>query len=287
MAIQSFNMNDKDFQTIRKKVYDSIGVNLTDAKRNLVVSRLSRRLRELKLDSFGSYLSYLEGNAQELEILFNRITTGVTKFFRENHHFEFLVEEFLPGYEENLKKTGGEFQFRGWSAGCSTGEEPYTLAMVLHHYLSTRKKRGSIEILASDINTEVLQKARRGIYKKKEVLDIPYDFLKRYFQLGTGQNEGLLKVKNEISDLISFRQVNLTATHQFPLAKPLTVIFCRNVFIYFNRETQTRLLDAFHQHLIPGGILFLGHSESIPYQSGTTGPLKWRLIRQTIYEKNL
>lgn len=284
-SMSSFSLTDEQFNTIRTMVYDSIGVNLTEAKRQLVVSRLSRRLRELKMDSFGIYLDYLTSNRSELEVLFNRITTGVTKFFRENHHFEYLTQEYLPKFEEEQKKKREELIIRGWSAGCSTGEEPYTISMVLHDYFSRHKKRIPIQILASDINTEVLTKAKKGVYKKKEVVDIPYQFLKRYFLLGTGPNEGALKVKEDIASPITFRQINLTSAKGFPISKPLTFIFCRNVFIYFNRETQLRLLDNFHQHLIPGGILFLGHSESIPYDTSTNSQPKWRLIRQTIYER--
>lgn len=284
-TMSSFQITDEQFNTIRTMVYDSIGVNLTDAKRQLVVSRLSRRLRELKIDSFGSYLEYLQKNRSELEVLFNRITTGVTKFFRENHHFQYLTSDFLPGYEEEREKAKKDLRIRGWSAGCSTGEEPYTIAMVLHDYFLKRKKKPKIQILASDINTDVLAKARKGIYKKNEVMDVPYDFLRRYFLLGTGPHKGTLKVKKDLSDSIIFRQINLTAHREFPISEPLTFIFCRNVFIYFNRETQLRLLDKFHENLIPGGLLFLGHSESIPYESSKGGNPKWRLIRQTIYER--
>lgn len=272
-------LNDEDFFALRSLVYQNIGVNLTDAKRSLVISRLSKRLRELNITVFSDYMNLIKTNSDELEILFNLITTNVTKFFREEHHFNYLTDVYLPNLEQQAgsdKKT-----IRAWSAACSTGEEPYTLAMVLHNYFE-KKKDWKIKILASDINTETLSKAENGIYTKDEVSDIPYNLLTKHFMLGTGENKGLFKVKDELKKLISFKQINLTGNKPFPIGDELNFIFCRNVFIYFDKETQGKVLSRFNDHLSRDGILFLGHSESI-HTPGSKDV--WRLIRHTIYEK--
>ncbi len=277
----ALQLSDGEFRRIQDLVYDSIGVSLTEAKRALVVSRLSRRLREIDINSFSEYLDYLERNPKELEEIMNRITTGVTRFFREKHHFQYLKQEYLPYLEGRVKEKGIKPCIRAWSAGCSTGEEPYTLAMVLDNFFGS-KNNWRLKMLASDINTEVLNKARQGIYSRQEIEGIPYSLLTRYFQLGTGQNEGKLKVKDGLRRMITFRKINLSRPNKYPLADPLHIIFCRNVFIYFNRETQNMILNAFHRHLIPNGLLFLGHSESI---DADTAAGKWRLIKHTIYRR--
>ena len=272
-------LNDEDFLALRSLVYQSIGVNLTDTKRSLVISRLSKRLRELNITVFGDYMNLIKANSDELEILFNLITTNVTKFFREEHHFNYLTNQYLPNLEQRVGS--GKKAIRAWSAACSTGEEPYTLAMVLHNYFE-KKKDWNIRILASDINTETLSKAESGIYTKDEVSDIPYELLTRYFKLGTGENKGLFKVKDELKKIISFKQINLTGNNPYPIGDELNFIFCRNVFIYFDRDTQSKILARFNDHLSRDGILFLGHSESIHSPGGKD---VWRLIRHTIYEK--
>ncbi len=274
-------LTEDDFQAFRDMIYRSIGVNLTEAKRALTISRLSRRLKELQLQTIGEYLRYVEKNPGELEIMFNLITTNVTKFFRESHHFDFLNQEYLP-HLEAMASSDQDKQIRAWSAGCSTGEEPYTMAIVLNEFFS-KKKGWKIKILASDINTETLKKAAEGVYSRKEVEGISYPLLKKYFKLGTGSNEGLFKVKDELKRLVTFRRVNLTAEEDFPIKQGLNFIFCRNVFIYFDKETQTRVLRKFNAHLVPGGVLMLGHSESINSTHGNPG--NWRLLKHTIYEK--
>ncbi len=272
----------EEFAEIRRIVYESIGVNLTEAKKALVVSRLSRRLQELGLLSFAEYLRYLANTPREVENFFNCITTNVTNFFREEHHFTFLQNVFLPAVESRAEQKGR--RILAWSAGCSTGEEPYTLAMVLEAYF--KNKRGwSIKILASDINTEALEKARRGIYTAQEIRDVPYDLLKSHFKLGSGPHKGLFKVKENLQKMIEFRQVNLTSQDGYGLREPLDFIFCRNVFIYFNRQTRADVLRRFHQHLQPDGHLFLGHSESINPADEHNG--RWKSVRHTIYKKLL
>lgn len=275
-------LTDEEFSTIQKMVYNSIGVNLTEAKRSLTISRLSKRLRELELDSFTQYIRFLERTPGELDVLFNLITTNVTNFFREKHHFAYLEQEYFPWCEAEKKARGGAKTIRAWSSACSTGEEPYTLAMVMQEYFSAAKG-WTPRIMASDINTEALNKARAGVYKKQEVTGVPYDLLKKYFRLGSGANQGLFKVKDVLQKMISFQRVNLTSSKEYPFSEPLDIIFCRNVFIYFDRDTQNKILHRFHQCLKPQGLLFLGHSESINLRGEHLG--KWQLLSHTIYQR--
>jgi chemotaxis protein methyltransferase CheR len=213
--------------------------------------------------------------------MFNYLTTNVTKFFREEHHFEYLYHEYLPYWESKPGKKG-EKKIRAWSAGCSTGEEPYTLAMVLHDYFRNKNKL-SANILASDVNTAVLEKAFAGIYTRQDVEGIPYGYLKKYFKLGTGPNAGLFKVKKVLREPITFRRINLVSPEKYPAAGSLNIIFCRNVFIYFDRATRQNILEYFHRSLLPDGLLFLGHSESINTLGGQNG--RWRMLRHTVYKK--
>ena len=274
-------ISDKNFKAIQDLVYDNIGVNLTDSKRSLVISRLSKRLRELNLSDFGEYIDYLKQNEAESEVMFNLITTNVTRFFREQHHFDYLKEEYFPCVLKEAEKKNRPKKLRLWSSACSTGEEPYSLAILAHDFF--KGKGWEIEILASDINTEVLKIAQKGIYIKEKVEKIPYDLLKEYFRLGTGDNQGLFKVKQKIKDLIKFRKLNLSSNKSYPISDSLDIIFCRNVFIYFNKETQNRILNKFHHNLIKNGILFMGHSEKIDIINQQEN--KWKLLQPTIYQR--
>lgn len=276
------DLSAKDFQAVQQIVYDSIGVNLTEAKKALVVSRLSKRLRELKMQTFAQYFQFLHESPAETEVMFNYLTTNVTRFFREEHHFEHLCREYLPNWESQVQTGRGEKKIRAWSAGCSTGEEPYTLAMVLQDYFRG-KREWSLNILASDINTAVLEKGALGMYSRQEVEGIPYNYLRKYFKLGTGPNEGYFKAKKMLRDLVAFRRINLVSPEKYPAAGSFNMIFCRNVFIYFDRETRRDILKRFHRCLQPGGLLFLGHSESINTLDERNGC--WRVLRHTVYEK--
>ncbi|MCK8824817.1 CheR family methyltransferase [Fuchsiella alkaliacetigena] len=275
-------LSEAEFERIRRLVYDSIGVNLTDSKKPLIISRLSKRLRKLNLSTFDEYIDFLEKDSAELETMFNLITTNVTKFFREDHHFEYLKHSFLPKLEAEAQRSARKKSLRAWSAGCSTGEEPYSLAIVLKDYFAEQED-WQISILASDINTEVLREAQEGVYIQKKVEDIPYELLTKYFKLGTGPNQGLFKVKKSLRSLISFKQINLTSPEPYPIGEELDIIFCRNVFIYFNLQTQKRVLKRFYEHLAPGGLLMLGHSEKIDLMDEEAGD--WRLVEATIYQR--
>lgn len=279
--IQLISLTDEEFKELRELIYRSIGVNLTEAKKMLVISRLSKRLKQLRLTSIHQYLMYIKKHPEEKEILFNLITTNVTKFFRESHHFDYLTNVFLPNFEKKVQNKQLPKRLRIWSSASSTGEEPYTIAMVLLEYFKA-KRDWHVEILASDINTETLKKASIGIYKKQEIVDIPYPLLTKYFKLGQGKNEGLFKVKDNLKELITFKRINLAMEMPYPIHQPLHIIFCRNVFIYFNKETQENIIRRFYNLLENEGLLILGHSESISREKCLGN---WKLVDQTIYQK--
>ncbi|MBI3774422.1 MAG: protein-glutamate O-methyltransferase CheR [Gammaproteobacteria bacterium] len=224
-----FEFTDADFAHIRELVYRYAGIALSDAKRNLVYSRLARRLRRLNLN---------------------------TSFFRENHHFETLRNLVLP----ELMAGHGKRRIRIWSAGCSTGEEPYSIAMTVKE--SVPESSGwDVKILATDLDTNVLQKARDGIYDAERVQQIPQARLQRWMRRGSGANAGQVRVSNELQDIIQFNQLNLMES--WPMRGPFDVIFCRNVVIYFDKDTQRRLFDRFADLMAPEGYLFVGHSETL------------------------
>lgn len=273
MAIEQ--ISNQEFKKIQELVYENIGVNLTAKKKALVVSRLSKRIRDLNFHNFSEYINFVQENPEECEKFLNSITTNVTKFYREKNHFAYLKNVFLPQILKNKNRKN----IFCWSAACSTGEEPYTLAIVLHEFF--QNKNWKIKILASDINTDVLQRASRGIYKKEKVKNISYDLLTRHFQLGTGPNKGLFKIKKYLRKMVTFKKINLKNKEQYPEKKP-DFIFCRNVFIYFNQQTTNSILNNFYQKLPVYGRLFLGHSEKIKTNEHNN---RWQLCQPTIYKK--
>jgi len=270
---QGIELTQKTFIRIQKIIYEEIGVDLKISKKTMVKSRLLKRLRSLRFNSFEDYLSFLEGNDQELVILYNFLTTNVTHFFREKHHFEYMENKILPELLIENKKV-----IRVWSAGCSSGEEVYSLAIVLKEFFP---KNWTIKILGTDINTEVLNIAKIGVYSKKSVEKIPYTLLKKYFFLGKGKNKDFFKVKNSLKDLVTFGRLNLN-DDVYPIKNKIDMIFCRNVFIYFNQSTQKQILRKFYKQLIMNGHLFLGHSESINLNACED---KWQSVFKTTYRK--
>lgn len=275
-------MNEEEFQQFRSYIYTHIGINLSAGKKALLVGRLSGRLRTLHIPTFLQYLQYVKQHKEEREYMFNAVTTNVTKFFREDHHFTYLEEVFLPQFEKVVETYNRKKELRIWCAACSTGEEPYTAAMVVDQYFK-RKQGWSYKILASDINTEVLETAKEGIYLLKEAKDMPYQLLKTYFMLGKNENAGLVKVKNQLKAAIQYEQINLNKEGEYPASFRPHLVFCRNVFIYFDRLTRVEMTRRFHQLLPRGGLLFLGHSESIALSDETLG--SWKSVHQTVYEK--
>jgi chemotaxis protein methyltransferase CheR len=266
-------LNDRDFEKFRDLVYAEAGIKLSDLKKALLQARLSRRLRALGIKSYTEYYTYLMDNYENEKIEFiNSLTTNKTDFFRENRHFEFMKEIVLPAYE-------GKNEIKIWSAGCSTGEEPYTIAMTMNDYYSGIKKAQNFKILATDIDTRVLESAREGVYKWETVDEIPLPTLKKYFSRGKGENQGVFKIKDILKKNIYFRRLNLL-DQVYPMKGQFDIIFCRNVIIYFDKDTQRRLFAKFASHLAEDGYLFIGHSENI---SGITD--RFRLIGSTIYQK--
>ncbi|HYD51787.1 MAG TPA: CheR family methyltransferase [Gemmatimonadaceae bacterium] len=245
------------FEALRALIYRETGISLSDAKRQLVESRLARRLRALELDDYGEYHDLLrrEGSDAERRELVNCITTNKTSFFREPHHFTYLRDIVFPALSAGRR-------LRIWSAGCSTGEEPYTIAITaLEHFGADAARR--VQILATDIDTEVLARAERAVYDERTLGDLPPHVRHNWFLRGTGRSTGLARVRPEARALVEFRQLNLMSP-AWPLEDDLDVVFCRNVIIYFDAPTRLRLIERFVERLRPGGHLMLGHSEIVP-----------------------
>jgi len=268
-------LGDAEFEFIRHVIGENAGIVLGPNKRQLVQGRLARRLRELHLPSYEAYCEHVRNSGpEELVGLINAITTNVTSFFRENHHFEALTSYMLP---EAMQRNRQSRRIRIWSAGCSSGEEPYCIAMVAREVLPAGQK-WDLKILATDIDSEMVATAQRGIYPLDRLASVSPERLRRHFRKGTGQHEGTAKVQPDVAQLISFRTLNLM--HTWPMSGPFDIIFCRNVMIYFDQATRERLVNRFSDILAPDGYLCLGHSESI---HGTGGPL--RLVGKTIYRR--
>lgn len=255
---REFDLTTEAFGYIRTLVMENTGIVINDNKRELIYSRLSKRLRSLGLRSFDDYLKVLDhgNNRQEMVAFINSITTNLTAFFRENHHFEFLRDTGIP---ECVTRAGAGGTIRVWSAGCSTGEEPYSIAMTFAETLGFSGV--DWRILATDIDTEVLASANRRIYAEDRVTGISPPTLKRWFRRGTGPNTGRVQVSPQLAERITFRQLNLI--QPWPFKQKFDIIFCRNVVIYFDLETQKKIFNNYANHLNDNGLLFIGHSESL------------------------
>lgn len=257
------HITDKEFQAFRHLIFQEAGISLSEAKRALVASRLARRLRHFGFTSYGQYYTYLmehDPDGHERVEMVNCLTTNKTDFFRESHHFTFLREHVLPSLQEQARQ-GSPARMRFWSAGCSTGEEPYSLAMTIRESLPSLA-HWDIRILASDIDTNVLQAAERGIYASDRLDGVSEERQRRHFLRGRGEWTGTYQVKPELQHVIAFRRINLNE-EQWPIRTRFHAIFCRNVVIYFNRETQRRLFERFADALEPNGYLIVGHSEAL------------------------
>jgi chemotaxis protein methyltransferase CheR len=268
-----YSITTEEFQRFRTLIYDKSGISLSDQKRPLLASRLSKRLRDLGFTTFSQYYDQVtnDSSRDEFTRMLDLISTNKTDFFREPKHFDFLREQILP----ELKRVK---RIRIWSSACSTGEEPYTIAMTLYDGVSD-PTQWDCKILASDLSTRVLAKAAAGAYDAERVRDVPPDVVRRHFLRGRGDSEGLLKVKPHLAAMIQFRRLNLM-DEQFPIRSPLDLIFCRNVMIYFDRPTQEQLVNKFYRYLKPGGYLFIGHSESLQWVTHS-----FKAVAPTIYQK--
>lgn len=247
----------EEFELFREIVYRESGINLTEKKKALVQARLMRRLRQLRMADYERYYDYLQDNYRdEIVHLINCITTNKTEFFREPNHFDYLRAVILPEFER-----AGKRRIRIWCAGCSTGEEPYSIAITVLEYFGDRRLP-DVKVLANDIDTEVLRRAREGIYPYEVVAIMGEDLLRKYFLRGKGEFSGLYRAKDCVKEMISFRRLNLL-TEQFPMKGTFDIIFCRNVVIYFDRPSQQKLFHQFYRYLTDDGYLILGHSEAL------------------------
>jgi chemotaxis protein methyltransferase CheR len=272
---RDFELTDADFERLRQLVMQHTGISLSAAKRELVYGRLVRRLRRLGLQSFSAYVRLLEEHPDsELEEFINAVTTNLTSFFREPHHFEFLAQEALP---KILKANAGTRRVRIWSSACSTGEEPYSIAIALRECQSLWSGY-DLKVLATDLDSSCVAHARAGVYDAERVKALPEARVRRWFQRGAGPNAQRVRVSPELAPLISFGQLNLM--NEWPMRGPFDVIFCRNVVIYFDKQVQRRLFDRMANMQRDGAFLFLGHSESLFKVTD-----RYELVGRTVYRR--
>ncbi len=253
---REFPFTPEDFEAVRQLVGEHTGIALSDIKSDMVYSRLTRRLRATGCKTFSEYLERLRSNeAEELDHFVNALTTNLTAFFREEHHFDHLAEVALP----EMMALAKDRRLRLWSAGCSTGEEAYSMAMVVRE---TVPEGWDIRILATDLDTEVLRQAERGVYDAGRVRGMPQTRLRRHFLRGRGANEGKVRVRDEVRRLVKFQRLNLI-DRPWPMRERFHGVFCRNVIIYFNKQTQRELFDYLTGYVCPPGWLYIGHSETL------------------------
>lgn len=273
MSEREFDFQDGDFNRVKKIVYDYAGIDLNDSKKNLVYNRLSKRIRFLNMQTFTEYLNYVEAQGEsEFVHLINAITTNLTFFFRENHHFEYLAKTVIPGL---LKTNQSTKKIRVWSAGCSTGEEPYSIAIILKEIVPAG---WDAKVIATDLDSNVVDTGKRGVYQIDRLKGVTEERKKKWFLKGAGSQDGLVKVKPELQSVIEFGQLNLMS--EWPIKDSIDVIFCRNVVIYFDKPTQSKLFNRYADRLPQNGHLFIGHSESL-YKVCD----RFELLGQTIYKK--
>jgi chemotaxis protein methyltransferase CheR len=254
----ALELSDRDLQAIAQLVYARSGITLHDGKRALVTVRLQKHVRGGGFRTFGEYLEFVEQDesGDELVQLLDAISTNHTSFFREPRHFDFLANVAVP----DVIGRGAGTSLHLWSAGCATGEEPYSLAMTLIDALPA-EWRPAVRIFASDLSATALAKARTGIYRLERLALLPPEVVRRHFEKGLGAQTGLARVKTEAQDLVSFARLNLVDVND--LGQRFAFIFCRNVMIYFDRAMQQRVTATLERHLVPGGYLFLSHAETL------------------------
>ena len=272
-------ISDQEYETICQIIYKVTGISLADNKKSLVVSRLWTRLNDLGLQTFSQYIHFLSKNDQsgkEITEFINRITTNLTSFFREEKHFEILRKELLPALvEQKLKE--GQYDIRVWCSAASTGEEPYTIAIVIAEYLKSINSGLKVKVFATDINTEVLSKADHGVYLTKDVLTkIPQSLADLYFNKINSKQSQVIK---NLRDMIVYRKINLISD-RYPLKDKVDIVFCRNVLIYFDSKTKDLVTRRLAKSIVENGYLFIGHSENLFEQKDC-----FKLRGNTIYTK--
>lgn len=266
---REYAFTQADFERIKKLIYKHAGISLSSSKQNMVYSRLARRVRANSLNSFHEYLNFLEnGNSTEWEAFTNALTTNLTAFFREQHHFPIL--------EKHIEQRKNQKKIQLWCSASSTGEEPYSMAMAMVQAFKTLTP--PVHILATDLDTNVLAKAQLGIYSLDKLEKIPKEKLRQFFLKGKGHHAGSARVRPELRNMITFRQLNLL-DENWPIRGPFDAIFCRNVMIYFDKPTQYKILKKFSPLLAPDGLLFAGHSESFQHAIDL-----FKLREKTVYE---
>jgi chemotaxis protein methyltransferase CheR len=278
LMLQEIVLGEREFRLISDLVYEHCGINLHEGKRELVRARLAKRLREGNFRTFSEYIRHVlaDPTGHELGILIDSLSTNLTKFFREEQHFEYLRTRWLPRLLET-KQSHHDSRIRGWSAGCSSGEEPYSVAITLLEAVQGRG-RWDVKLLATDVSTRVLEKAQRGCYEKDRVEPIPPAWRSRYLVRTKEDGVEWYEVAPSLRHVVLFQHLNLV--QDWPIKGPIDFIFCRNVMIYFDKPTQNRLINRFYDLLAPGGVLFTGHSESL-----TGIEHKFKYVQPTIYTK--
>lgn len=259
--VREFEWRDQDFKFLAKLLHDKTGIVLNERKKEMMYGRLVRRLRILNIESFADYCGYLQGPSGEKELGFtlNAITTNTTDFFREKHHFDFLQKTVLPDIKKKVDLNPAH-HFRVWSAGCSSGQEPYSIAMVMRDSLGSAAQ--NCKILATDLDSNMLATGKFGQYEaKRSRKTIPAPYVKSYCRNVADSGGDQVMMSDELKKLITYKQLNLL--HDWPMKGKFDVIFCRNVMIYFDKETQDHLVRRYAAYLKPSGLLYIGHSESL------------------------
>ncbi len=271
-------LSNADFGRLRRLIYMQAGIDLSASKKTMLELRIKRRLRTLSLNSYSQYCEYLfahHGQKEEIIHLIDVVTTNKTDFFREAGHFEILVQKAVP---EAWARNASGRQLLIWSAACSTGEEPYTLAMVLNDY-ALAHPGFRFRVLATDISTTVLAKAKLGVYSYEVVRPVPHDMQRRYFMRSRDPESKVARVVPELRQLVEFRRLNFMDS-EFGLSERADIIFCRNALIYFDRPTQEQILQKLTRHLVPAGYLFVGHAETLHDMDIPLAPVAPALYRK-------
>ncbi|WP_415716427.1 CheR family methyltransferase [Maridesulfovibrio sp.] len=258
---KELKISDLEFTQLRDFIYEQAGIFIAGNRKYLLENRLANRLKELNLKSFGEYYYYLQydpGKKTELNKLFEVITTNETSFYRNPPQLKVFQTKVLPAVFDELRKKGRK-RLRIWSAGCSTGEEPYTLSMIIHDVLGPELKNWDIKITANDLSERVLKSARRAVYSEYSLRTTPREIIAKYFDKDGKQ----YKVKPAIKQLVSFGQINLSDRMQVKRVERSEIVFCRNVIIYFDEAMKKKVINAYYDNLVPGGYLIIGHSESL------------------------
>jgi chemotaxis protein methyltransferase CheR len=276
VALSSAELTEGQFQAISHLVKDLCGINLHDGKRELVKARLNKRLRQLGMDDFSQYLDYIatDNGQAELLAMLDALSTNLTSFFREGAHFDLLRETIVP---EMVRRADKGRRMRIWSAGCSTGEEPYSIAIVLKEVLSDLAG-WDVRVLATDLSSRVLEIARRGIYGQDRLRQVPGGVIATHFRCVGPREPRAYQVCDQLRRIVTFARLNLMES--WPMRGPFDAIFCRNVMIYFDKPTQNRLVERFWELLAPSGVLFIGHSESL---AGVRHQFKY--VQPTVYRR--